>query len=79
MMGEFHGGMFGGHVPGWLLWIVLAGIAVWLIVRGLLSPRGSAPSARETLQQRYARGEVDAAEYDDRRRRPDGGPDRRAT
>lgn len=79
MMGEFHGGLFGWHVLGWLFWIVLAGVAVWAIVRGFLPGGGSTASARETLDQRYARGEIDAAEYDDRRHRLEGGPDRSTT
>lgn len=78
MMGELHGGLFGGHFLGWIFWIVLAAVAAWAIVRGFASGGGSTPSARETLDQRYARGEIDAAEYDDRRRRLEGGTDRSA-
>jgi len=57
---------------GWLMlgsavfWLVLAAVAIFAIVR--LSPsreRGS--DAITTLEQRFARGEIDADEYTSRR------------
>ena len=67
---------------GWLIyslaWLVLAGIAVWALVRlvnartaesGSRSPvtpptnPSAGPSAVEILQQRYARSEIDAATF----------------
>lgn len=47
--------------------LVLVGVGVWLLVR---ATGGGAPtpttSARETLAQRYARGEIDEQEYHQR-------------
>jgi putative membrane protein len=64
------------HMGGgwWLLWgtlmmiVVLAAIAlvVWLIVRNVQSGTGSARSARDILNDRYARGEIDTDEYEER-------------
>lgn len=68
-----------GHMSGWgwglgvfglVMMLALIGLAVWLIVsvsrRG--APRaGSGQSALETLDDRYARGEIDRDEYLERR------------
>lgn len=61
---------------GGLLWLALLGLVVWAIVR-LAGGRGStsappappAPAAEEILRQRFARGEIDAATYDQMRER----------
>jgi putative membrane protein len=74
-------GPFGGFGFLELLFIVLV-VAFWggilaliyLGIRWLIrqnDPRDTAPredTALELLRQRYARGEIDAAEYEDRRR-----------
>jgi putative membrane protein len=67
-----HGGDFGG----WM-WIMMAGgtiflisviaFAVWAVRRFTDRPRTS--SARKILDQRFARGEIDAEEYSSRLRR----------
>lgn len=70
--------------PGWggmlwmglgsLFWLVLLGLAIWLLVRWLTrqnivaTPPSAGtplnpPSALEILRQRYARGEIDEATY----------------
>jgi putative membrane protein len=57
-----------------VIWLVLAGVAVWALVRWVTSrTAGSAgrdlgmpaagPSAEEILRQRYARGEIDASTF----------------
>ena len=57
-----------------LIWLTLVGVAVWAFVRlvntrspGSASSGASAPlagpSALEILQQRFARGEIDASTY----------------
>lgn len=54
---------------GWLVLLVLIGLAVAVMLRrtGDAGPAGTAdghhPSPRETLAQRYARGEIDDEEY----------------
>lgn len=60
-------GMIGGM---FLFWIVLIGLAV-LLVRGLFYPNQSGngnktneqPSARQILEQRYARGEINQEQF----------------
>lgn len=61
---------------GWIFWLAVIGLVVWLIVRALDrrgATRGeqspSELSAQETLRQRYARGEIDAATYEQMRER----------
>src|SRR5262249_33582801 len=71
-----HDDMMGGS-GWWWLWgtlmmiVVLAGIALvaWLIVRSVQSrgpSRSGAQSARDILNERYARGEIDTDEYEHR-------------
>ncbi|MDQ2904487.1 MAG: SHOCT domain-containing protein [Chloroflexota bacterium] len=63
---------------GMVLWIALLTILVWAVIRWLerkptaptppsigMSP--TSPSALEILQQRYARGEIDAATFEQMR------------
>lgn len=59
------------RVVGFLLFILLV---VWLFRRRGQRPwhYGQRPSrAREILDERYARGEIDATEYEERKRRLD--------
>ena len=71
-----HDDMMGGS-GWWFLWgtlmmiVVLAGIAlaVWLIVRTVRSGAArdaGGQSARDILNERYARGEIDTDEYEHR-------------
>ena len=74
--------------PGWdgmwgmglwsVFWLVLLGLAIWLLVRwlsrntNLMTPHApssppSPPSALEILRQRYARGEIDTATFENMR------------
>ncbi len=60
-------------VTGVLVWILLLAGAVALLRWSF--PRGRdqrSPDARETLDERFARGEIDAEEYGSRRRVLDG-------
>ena len=70
-----HGFGFGFGPWGWifmiLFWVVLVAGAVWLtrsVFSGWMhSPnagRGQDPGAREILDRRYARGEIDQKEYE---------------
>lgn len=61
-----------------ILWLVLLASLVWALVRGFVRsarttdfhrPPTSGPSAMEILRQRYARGEIDAATFDQMRER----------
>ncbi len=63
-------GMGFGMGFGWLFWIVLIVLAVW-VVKMVLDNQRSHPSsphrpddALEILKRRYARGEIDDQEYE---------------
>ncbi|WP_206680299.1 SHOCT domain-containing protein [Flaviflexus huanghaiensis] len=72
--------MGGGTAWGWVFLVILIiGIVVLatILIRQLTTrdsrpEQGSAIRARELLDERYARGEIDSSEYDERRRRLDG-------
>jgi putative membrane protein len=77
MPGYGGGGMGWGWMlmsAGTLVFIVLIAGVVWLLVRSTGTGAGGSPtaapgdSAREILTQRYARGEIDDAEYQQRLR-----------
>ena len=62
---------------GMVLWYGLIAVAIWAFVRWLIragsaSGPTSGPPALEILRQRYARGEIDAATYDEMRARLEG-------
>ena len=65
-----HGDIFGG-----LLWIVIAVIVIAFALRALRHNRrggfhhwGCSSSGVHTLEERYAKGEIDTAEFEERRR-----------
>ena len=67
MMDGWGHGIFGGI---WmiLLWgaiIALPVLLIWLAVGGSGAPR---PTPREILEERYARGEIDSDEFEQRKR-----------
>lgn len=75
--------MMGGNCMGgmmwlmWIFWIVVAALIVWGVYR-FTRGRGSGGQANqepteratpmETLQQRYAAGEINTEEYEERKR-----------
>ena len=77
MMGP---GMMGGFGWMWLMpifFILFWGLVIWgivALVRGLSGPRGSnstpptADSALEVLKKRYARGEINKEEYEEKKK-----------
>jgi len=73
MMGwNMDGGAWLGMGFGMLVWLVLAVVVVWLVVRGLIALErtqtggqvGSRPD--EILRERFARGEIDPDEFERR-------------
>lgn len=64
----FHDGFMGGMWFGWIFWIAIFGLVIYLIVR-LTNQRGSKSdnsneSPLDTLKKRYARGEITKEEFD---------------
>lgn len=59
--------MFGFGLLGWLSIAALVALVVWLVRR---DDRGHRPAdgAESILRERYARGEIDKAEFDARMR-----------
>jgi uncharacterized membrane protein len=61
---------------GTILTLVVLGVVVWAIIKVFpdwqdrvgLNSRRREDSAEETLRQRFARGEIDAEEYEERHR-----------
>lgn len=74
MMDGFYGGWGSGF--GWvfmiLFWaLIILGIVAmvkWLMGTSSGSRSGSSKSARELLDERYARGEIDREEYEQKKR-----------
>jgi putative membrane protein len=69
-MWEGHGLMGGGFM--WLFWIALIVFVVWGISAATGSGTGKGTgvdkSALEILKERYARGEIDKQEFEDKKR-----------
>jgi putative membrane protein len=68
--GMFSGGMFfGGGILMWLFWIVLLVVLVY-VLKDIFSAgnKSSSPDdAMEILKRRFARGEIDEAEFERRK------------
>ena len=47
----------------WLLWLLITGGIILLMIALSKNVRNNQLSAREILDQRYAKGEIDEAEY----------------
>lgn len=65
MGGPFMWGFFG---LGWLLWLALLVLIVVAIIRLWPKGIGGRDEALEILRKRYAQGEIDKDEYEQRRR-----------
>ena len=69
-MWEWHG--YGGGFM-WFFWIILIVLVAWAVSAGTRGDSGangseSDKSPLEILQQRYARGEIDQQEYQQKRK-----------
>lgn len=74
MMGS---GMMGGFGWMWLMpvfWILILGLIIWAVVAAARrsgesdSPTPSVDSALEILKRRYAKGEIDKEEYEEKKK-----------
>ncbi|MEN8180394.1 MAG: SHOCT domain-containing protein [Pseudomonadota bacterium] len=70
MMGDGFGMGFGGGFM-WLLWVLLIGVTVWAI--NAVFGRGNRvtekhKSALDILKERYAKGEIDQEEFEQKRK-----------
>jgi putative membrane protein len=68
-------GGFGGHGWGmgwwWIIGIVIVVAVVWMVVKGLNQNsinQSIGKSALDILKERYARGEIDKQEFEERKR-----------
>jgi putative membrane protein len=73
MMYGWQSGMGGGMLLGWLIFLVVIGLGIWLVVK-VLNERGHgipferSNDAESILDQRFAKGEIDEEEYQKRRK-----------
>jgi putative membrane protein len=67
-----HGFGYGMWGFGWIFWLAIAIIIVWLVFRVILGGNNRATfgksedTAEDILKKRYARGEIDQKEYDEK-------------
>lgn len=70
MMGDGFGMGFGGGFM-WLFWILLIVVIVW-VVKAVAGSSNNSPdkqkSALDILEERYARGEIDQQEFQQKRK-----------
>lgn len=66
---------YGAHGMGmgwwWIIGIVVIVFIVWVVVKGLnqsSANKGIGKSALDILKERYARGEIDKQEFEERKR-----------
>jgi uncharacterized membrane protein len=68
-MGSMSGMMLPMWLGGFLVWGGLIGVAVWAVLRFTSRSRGD---AQTILEQRFAKGEIDSEEFEQRRRLLEG-------
>lgn len=66
---------WGGMWFGWIFWLVLIGLIIWGVKtlagqnRSQNSDRPPQESAMDILKKRFARGEINAEEFEEKKRR----------
>jgi len=70
MYGHSDGMFFGGGPLMWVFWLVLLVVLIYVLknIFGSANKSSSSNEALEILKQRYARGEIDEAEFKQRKK-----------
>jgi putative membrane protein len=65
-------GMWFGMGWGWIIGIIVLALIIWLIVRGAgqgsATPQSSDKSALDILKERYAKGEINKEEFEEKKK-----------
>lgn len=62
----FGGGMGWWMTFGWVFWIAVIAAIVWVVSRSARTGGANEDSPETILKRRYARGEIDRQEYEQR-------------
>ena len=71
MYGHSDGMFFGGGLLMWVFWLVVLIVLIYVLknIFGSGNQNSSSNEALEILKQRYARGEIDEAEFEQRKKK----------
>lgn len=59
---------WGMHGTGWILWIIITGLVIWLIYSYIRKNRNErSDSPLDILKKRLARGEITRKEYEEKK------------
>jgi len=69
----FHDFMFGGMWFGWIFWVIIIALIIWLLINQSSRNRQNYPppqqeSALDILKKRYARGEINKDEFEEKKK-----------
>ena len=64
----FHNWMWGGMWFGWIFWLAIIGLVVWLVINNQKKNQQNFPPGNESpldiLKKRYAKGEISKEEFE---------------